>query len=78
MNYILNRFQFVEQEGQQTLLEFWLAATNYQLHFSSDPLEAQSDAVVLYDKYFSLQATSPLGFGDSLRFQVRTLVVQLN
>jgi A-kinase anchor protein 10 len=54
----------VEQEGQQTLLEFWLAATNYQLHFSSDPLEAQSDAVVLYDKYFSLQATSPLGFGD--------------
>src|SRR5699024_2192728 len=35
-----------------------------------DPIEAQNDAVVLYDKYFSLQAHCPLGLGDKVRFQV--------
>ncbi|KAJ8974663.1 hypothetical protein NQ317_011980 [Molorchus minor] len=32
--------------------------------------KAQSDAVVLYDKYFSLQALCPLGFSDKVRFSV--------
>ena len=31
---------------------------------------AQNDAMIIYDKYFSLQATEALGFGDDVRFQV--------
>ncbi|XP_065347905.1 A-kinase anchor protein 10, mitochondrial isoform X2 [Cloeon dipterum] len=62
--------EFMEQEGHQALVEFWLAATNFRKHLSDEPAEAQADAIVLYDKYFSLQATTPLGFGDSLRLQV--------
>ncbi|XP_059484843.1 A-kinase anchor protein 10, mitochondrial isoform X2 [Neocloeon triangulifer] len=62
--------EFMEQDNHRTLLEFWLAATNFQKHPSSEPSEAQADAVVLYDKYFSLQATSPLGFGDPIRLEV--------
>lgn len=67
--------EFLEQENHRALLEFWLAATNFQqqLHEqkeSYDPMEAQNDAVVLYDKYFSLQAHCPLGFGDKVRFAV--------
>ncbi|KAF7279145.1 hypothetical protein GWI33_007558 [Rhynchophorus ferrugineus] len=67
--------EFLEQENKRGLLEFWLAATNlhqqlvHQKEFF-DPLEAQNDAVVLYDKYFSLQAHSPLGFSDKVRFAV--------
>lgn len=65
--------EFLEQEGVRNLLEFWLAATNLQQQLEQqkqfyDPVEAQSDAVVLYDKYFSLQAHYPLGFGDKVRF----------
>ena len=26
--------------------------------------------MILYDKYFSMQATSPLGFNDSIRLQI--------
>lgn len=66
--------EFIEQENQRGLLEFWLAATNFQqqLRDQKDYLdhldlnEAQNDAVVLYDKYFSLQALCPLGFGDKV------------
>lgn len=67
--------EFLEQENHRSLLEFWIAATNFQqqLHDQKeffDPIEAQNDAVVLYDKYFSLQAHCPLGFSDKVRFAV--------
>lgn len=67
--------EFLEQENSRSLLEFWIAASNFQLQLNEqkeffDPVEAQSDAVVLYDKYFSLQAHCPLGFGDKIRFAV--------
>lgn len=67
--------EFLEQEHSSNLLEFWIAATNLQQHLQTqkeffDPFEAQTDAVVLYDKYFSLQAHCPLGFGDSVRFDI--------
>lgn len=67
--------EFLEQEHCRPLLDFWVAATNFQqqLHDQKeffDPIEAQTDAVVLYDKYFSLQAHCPLGFGNKIRFIV--------
>lgn len=67
--------EFLEQENNRSLLEFWLAATNFQqqLHDQKeffDPIEAQNDAIVLYDKYFSLQAHCPLGFSDKVRLAV--------
>ncbi|XP_044271586.1 A-kinase anchor protein 10, mitochondrial [Tribolium madens] len=67
--------EFLEQENSCSLLEFWIAATNLQQHLTTqkeffDPVEAQNDAVVLYDKYFSLQAHCPLGFGDRVRFEI--------
>lgn len=67
--------EYLEQENNRNLLEFWLAATNFHQQLRDqkehlDPIEAQNDAVVLYDKYFSLQAHCPLGFGDKVRFAV--------
>lgn len=67
--------EFLEQENNRSLLEFWLAATNFQQQLQDqkeffDPIEAQNDAVVLYDKYFSLQAHCPLGFSDKVRLAV--------
>lgn len=67
--------EYLEQENQRCLLEFWVAASNFQQQLRDqkdffDPVEAQTDAVVLYDKYFSLQAHCPLGFSDKVRFAV--------
>ncbi|XP_070572257.1 A-kinase anchor protein 10, mitochondrial-like [Ptychodera flava] len=67
--------EYIEQEGANDLLQFWLAADNFQRHLLEqsgqyDPIEAQNDAMVLYDRYFSLQATNPVGFSDAVRFEV--------
>nr|CAD7196887.1 unnamed protein product [Timema douglasi] len=67
--------KFIEQEGHHSLLEFWLAAVNFRQQLLNkvdnyDPMEAQNDAMILYDKFFSLQATSPLGFNDRVRIEM--------
>lgn len=67
--------EFMEQENRRAFLEFWLAAHNFASHLkedgsTNDVEQAQSDAIVLYDKYFSLQATCPLGFSDKIRVEI--------
>ncbi|XP_039293115.1 A-kinase anchor protein 10, mitochondrial [Nilaparvata lugens] len=65
--------EFLEQEGCQYIIEFWLAATNFESLSQCDdidPLQAQNDAMIIYDKYLSLQALCPLGVADSVRCDV--------
>ncbi|XP_076233806.1 A-kinase anchoring protein pkaap isoform X2 [Calliopsis andreniformis] len=67
--------EFMELENKRELLDFWMSAINYKQNLlgkkdTADPDEAQTDALIIYDKYFSLQATMPLGFSDKIRFQV--------
>ena len=60
--------EFMENQSKRLLMEFWLTATNFKQSSRSD--SSQGDAMVLYEKYFSMQATSPLGFSDSVRLQI--------
>jgi len=60
--------EFLESEKRRAVIEFWLAATNFNQSLTSE--NSQGDAMILYDKYFSMQATSPLGFNDSIRLQI--------
>lgn len=66
--------EFMEQERSRHLVDFLLMADNFRNHLlaegSYNPTQAQDDAMVIYDKYFSLQATSPLGFSDAVRLEV--------
>ncbi|XP_012346083.1 A-kinase anchor protein 10, mitochondrial isoform X2 [Apis florea] len=67
--------EFMELENKRELLDFWMSAMSYKQNLLEkkngiDPEEAQTDALIIYDKYFSLQATMPLGFSDKIRFQV--------
>ncbi|XP_023930046.1 A-kinase anchor protein 10, mitochondrial-like [Lingula anatina] len=69
--------EYMEQEGAMDLLQLYLALDNFQQHLASqhgqyDGQEAQADAMVLYDKYFSLQATCQVGFDDKVRFEVES------
>ncbi|XP_061660060.1 A-kinase anchor protein 10, mitochondrial isoform X1 [Syngnathoides biaculeatus] len=69
--------EYMEKEEAMNVLQFWLAADNFQNQLAAkkgqyDGQEAQSDAMILYDKYFSLQATNPLGFGDSVRMEIES------
>ncbi|KAK9412576.1 A-kinase anchor protein 10 mitochondrial [Crotalus adamanteus] len=69
--------EFMEKEDAVNILQFWLAADNFQSQLASkegqyDGQEAQNDAMILYDKYFSLQSTHPLGFDDSVRLEIES------
>ncbi|XP_028662616.2 A-kinase anchor protein 10, mitochondrial isoform X2 [Erpetoichthys calabaricus] len=69
--------EYMEKEEAINILQFWLAAHNFQDQLAAkkgqyDGQEAQNDAMILYDKYFSLQATHPLGFDDTVRLEIES------
>ncbi|KAJ8372946.1 hypothetical protein AAFF_G00272700 [Aldrovandia affinis] len=69
--------EYMEKEEAVNILQFWLAADNFQDQLAAkkgqyDGQEAQNDAMILYDKYFSLQATNPLGFDDAVRLEIES------
>ncbi|XP_078080895.1 A-kinase anchor protein 10, mitochondrial isoform X1 [Mustelus asterias] len=69
--------EYMEKEEAVNILQFWLAADNFQAQLAAksgqyDGQEAQNDAMILYDKYFSLQATHPLGFDDFVRLEIES------
>lgn len=69
--------EYLDQEGSVHMLHFWLAASNFQQQLlmqqgQYDAQQAQDDAMVLYDKYFSLQAEHPLGFDFAIRCEIES------
>ncbi|XP_043525621.1 A-kinase anchor protein 10, mitochondrial isoform X3 [Frieseomelitta varia] len=75
--------EFMELENKRELLDFWMSAMSYKQNLlekkgAANPEEAQADALIIYDKYFSLQATMPLGFSDKIRFQVEQNICREN
>lgn len=72
--------EFLDQEEARNFLEFWLSAVGFKRNATEhyDKQQAQSDALVLYEKYFSLQATTPLNMSDNVRFIVENRICSIN
>jgi len=72
--------EFMESEGHRSLVEFWISANNFQqsMKRGEDLIggETTHDAMILYDKYISMQATNPLGFDDKIRLEVENNICQ--
>lgn len=67
--------EFMEGEGDRDLLEFWMAANNFRrqnLRQETDQLTR--DAMVIYERFVSMQATSPLGVSDKMRCQIEEAI----
>uniref|UniRef100_A0A8D7ZW54 A-kinase anchor protein 10, mitochondrial n=1 Tax=Culex pipiens TaxID=7175 RepID=A0A8D7ZW54_CULPI len=68
--------EYLEQKGKRHTLEFCVSASHFLRTTSSSSSgtgsssQAQADAVVLYQKYFSLQATCSLTLSDKVRFLI--------
>ena len=64
---LFNFMEFVEeQEGagcDRDMLEFWLAASNFRERSTAE--HVQEDALIIYQRFISLEATSPLGKCDN-------------
>lgn len=68
--------QYMEKEDAMNVLQFWLAAENFQDQLAAkkgqyDGQEAQNDAMILYDKYVLSQIQYNLWFGTLFQFSVR-------
>uniref|UniRef100_A0A182J232 RGS domain-containing protein n=1 Tax=Anopheles atroparvus TaxID=41427 RepID=A0A182J232_ANOAO len=61
--------EYLEQHKKRHYLECYVAAVNFKQSFENK-IQAQKDAIVLYEKYFSLQATCSLKLSDSVRFKL--------
>ncbi|CAK1581845.1 unnamed protein product [Parnassius mnemosyne] len=68
--------EYLEQESCSIFLEFIMSVMHFRDHlinnYSPNPEQAQGDAIVLYEKYFSLQATNPISFPTEIRLQVES------
>ena len=47
--------EFLEAHNQRLVMEFWLAAMNFSQAVSRETDQCQNDAMVLYDKFLSMQ-----------------------
>lgn len=82
---LFHLMEFMESEGQRPVIEFWMAANNFNHSNHGAGLsttdsqgagETTHDAMILYDKFFSMQATSPLGFEDKIRLEIENNICQ--
>lgn len=68
--------EFLEQESCRVLLEFLMAIMHFRDNLMNANMtsseQAQADAIVIYDKYFSLQATNPVGFPTDVRLKIES------
>lgn len=73
--------EFLEQDTKRCFLEFWLSASNFRKQIEQsinvDQQQTQADALIIYEKYFSLQATNPLNLPKNVRLQVRNKLFSL-
>ena len=60
---LFNFMEFVEEQENagcdRDMLEFWLAASNFRERSTAE--HVQGDALIIYHRFISLEATSPLG-----------------
>lgn len=70
--------EFMESEGKSELmlLEFWMAAVNFEK--SEDNEQRRADAMLIYERYVSLQASSPLGFSASIRSRIEEAICSVS
>ena len=77
--------EFLEQDRDNCkipYLEFWLAATNFrkQSHqvTQHDRSQMKADALVIYEKWLSLQATAPLNFSNKVRMNIEGKICSMD
>lgn len=74
--------EYLEQESCRVLLEFLMAIIHFRDNITSDSIvnseQTQADAIVIYEKYFSLQATNPIGFPTDIRLQIESEICREN
>ena len=67
--------EFLEIEAgrsERVLLEFWMTANNFKL--STNEETRPDDSITVYDRFISLQASTPLGFNSKIRSRIEEAI----
>lgn len=76
--YFMEYLEERDRLDEKNFLEFWLSAMNFRKYYmNSDQKQSQNDAMILYEKYFSLQSSTPLRISDSVRSIVEEKICSL-
>ncbi|XP_064391555.1 A-kinase anchor protein 10, mitochondrial-like [Halichondria panicea] len=78
-NALFYFMEYMEVEGASSLVQFWLMADSFhrqltQPQYTPDVDVDTRDAIAIYDRFFSLQATEPLGLGDGVRMDIENRI----
>ncbi|KAI9585393.1 A-kinase anchor protein 10, mitochondrial [Glossina fuscipes] len=72
--------EYLEQQGERDCLDFWSTAINYRKSYVAfeNPIrnedEARADAMIIYERFFSLQAECGLWASSKLRAYVESTI----
>ncbi|XP_022228618.2 A-kinase anchor protein 10, mitochondrial [Drosophila obscura] len=68
--------EYLEQQQERECLEFWITAINFRKSFAGDEDQqaAQADAMIIYERYFSLQSECRLWMSQKLRLRVEQAI----
>lgn len=71
--------EYLEQRQERECLEFWITGINFRKSFAAEDGEedrkaVQSDAMIIYDRYFSLQSDCRLWMSQKLRLRVEQAI----
>ncbi|KAL4003084.1 Regulator of G protein signaling domain family protein [Acanthocheilonema viteae] len=66
--------EYMENEDERKLVEFIISAESFakQLPLTQSDEQAVEDAMIIYNRYFSMQATEPLKFDSKIRIQIES------
>ncbi|KAH8378349.1 hypothetical protein KR093_010852, partial [Drosophila rubida] len=67
--------EYLEQQQERECLEFWITAINFRKSYDEQAESAaQSDAMIIYERYFSLQSECRLWMSQKLRMRVEQAI----
>ncbi|CAB3401430.1 unnamed protein product [Caenorhabditis bovis] len=72
---LLAFLEFIKSKDDHNMLQFLLGCDSFEANFDSmEDSEALDDAMALYDKYFSMQATNMIDLGPAIRAEIESLI----
>ncbi|XP_060644751.1 A-kinase anchor protein 10, mitochondrial [Drosophila nasuta] len=67
--------EYLEQQQERECLEFWITAINFRKSYDEQAQRAaQTDAMIIYERYFSLQSECRLWMSQKLRMRVEQAI----
>uniref|UniRef100_A0A8R1I1B3 RGS domain-containing protein n=1 Tax=Caenorhabditis japonica TaxID=281687 RepID=A0A8R1I1B3_CAEJA len=74
---LISFLEFIQEKEDHDMVQFLLGCDSFEANLElMDDSEALGDAMALYDKYFSMQATNMIDLGAAIRAEMESLICE--